>query len=414
MLRGLLAAAGIDAALEGDTPVMGLAGIGRVQVVVDDCDYLAAAKLLAASGLEKPHPTCLICGYDLRGLPEPRCPECGHPFPVARARPLAWTCRHCGEVLDGQFTFCWNCGVEREADGSMTPTSIISLGAGDAARLEEFLQRHLCEAMFLLANSRRAGLVDTGEPLTGAYAAEIIDGEVAGVVAHFWNGMLIPCAPVDRVATLGRAALVASKRPLRGFIGPQAQVEELARAFQIALKEEDGPLPDTVRLDSIEGLYELELGQLEVPGALAAGQVTVRRGREDDLPLLIDWDIRYAFESLGATDLEAQRAISEGYQRRFVADGHIFLLFADGKPVARALYNAAIREAVQIGGVWTVPELRGRRYARAVVAGALLAAREQGVERAILFTEHTNTPARRAYDALGFQRVGDFRLLFLK
>jgi hypothetical protein len=23
---------------------------------------------------------CAICGYDLRGLPEPRCPECGTPF----------------------------------------------------------------------------------------------------------------------------------------------------------------------------------------------------------------------------------------------------------------------------------------------------------------------------------------------
>ena len=23
---------------------------------------------------------CAHCGYDLRGLPEPRCPECGAPF----------------------------------------------------------------------------------------------------------------------------------------------------------------------------------------------------------------------------------------------------------------------------------------------------------------------------------------------
>ncbi len=26
---------------------------------------------------------CLVCGYDLRGLPEPRCPECGTPFDPA-------------------------------------------------------------------------------------------------------------------------------------------------------------------------------------------------------------------------------------------------------------------------------------------------------------------------------------------
>lgn len=30
--------------------------------------------------VEKGVPICLPCGYDLRGLPEPRCPECGEPF----------------------------------------------------------------------------------------------------------------------------------------------------------------------------------------------------------------------------------------------------------------------------------------------------------------------------------------------
>ncbi len=29
-------------------------------------------------------PTCLACGYDLTGLTEPRCPECGKPFAAGR------------------------------------------------------------------------------------------------------------------------------------------------------------------------------------------------------------------------------------------------------------------------------------------------------------------------------------------
>lgn len=34
--------------------------------------------------------TCRRCGYDLQGLPEPRCPECGTPFdPAERERILA-------------------------------------------------------------------------------------------------------------------------------------------------------------------------------------------------------------------------------------------------------------------------------------------------------------------------------------
>lgn len=33
-------------------------------------------------------PTCRRCGYILRGLTQPRCPECGTPFDAARLRSL--------------------------------------------------------------------------------------------------------------------------------------------------------------------------------------------------------------------------------------------------------------------------------------------------------------------------------------
>ena len=65
-----------------------------------------------------------------------------------------------------------------------------------------------------------------------------------------------------------------------------------------------------------------------------------------------------------------------------------------------------------MGGVWTPPERRGRGYARAVVAASLLDARAEGVERAVLFTE--NPVARRAYEALGFRRVGEYGLVIFR
>jgi predicted GNAT family acetyltransferase len=66
---------------------------------------------------------------------------------------------------------------------------------------------------------------------------------------------------------------------------------------------------------------------------------------------------------------------------------------------------------VQVGGVWTPPARRGRGYARAAVAGSLLDARARGVTRGVLFTAQENRPAQRAYEALGFQVVGDYGLL---
>jgi predicted GNAT family acetyltransferase len=55
--------------------------------------------------------------------------------------------------------------------------------------------------------------------------------------------------------------------------------------------------------------------------------------------------------------------------------------------------------------------MRGRGYARAVVAGSLLSARAAGVARAILFTGQDTARARRAYLALGFQIIGDYGLV---
>jgi predicted GNAT family acetyltransferase len=63
--------------------------------------------------------------------------------------------------------------------------------------------------------------------------------------------------------------------------------------------------------------------------------------------------------------------------------------------------------------VWTPPELRGRGYARAVVAGSLLAVRVEGIRRAVLFTDDDNVQAQRAYVALGFARVGDYGIVLL-
>ena len=80
-----------------------------------------------------------------------------------------------------------------------------------------------------------------------------------------------------------------------------------------------------------------------------------------------------------------------------------------GAPVAYSAFNARLPEIVQVGGVWTPPDRRGRGYARAVVAGSLLEARAEGVRRAVLFT--SNPMARRAYEALGFRKIGEYGLV---
>jgi predicted GNAT family acetyltransferase len=94
--------------------------------------------------------------------------------------------------------------------------------------------------------------------------------------------------------------------------------------------------------------------------------------------------------------------------------GHTWILEEDERPVSTSSFNTATAEIVQIGGVWTPPELRSRGYGRAAVAVSLLAVREEGVHTAILFTGEENIPAQKAYEGLGFRQIGDYRITLLK
>jgi predicted GNAT family acetyltransferase len=81
----------------------------------------------------------------------------------------------------------------------------------------------------------------------------------------------------------------------------------------------------------------------------------------------------------------------------------------DGAVVATCTHNAVLPDAVQVGGVFTPPLLRGRGHARAVVATSLIDARAAGATRATLFTPRADALA--AYRAVGFEPVGRYAIV---
>jgi uncharacterized protein len=152
---------------------------------------------------------------------------------------------------------------------------------------------------------------------------------------------------------------------------------------------------------------------LKVPLALVAGNVECRFPVPSELELLAEWSVAYQVEALG--QIESQKLRDESHQtlERRQADESHFCLVRGEIPVAYCTFNARLPDIVQIGGVWTPPELRGNGYAKSVVAGALVYARLQGVTQAVLFTSPNNIPAQSAYRAIGFQATGEEYGLFL-
>lgn len=279
------------------------------------------------------------------------------------------------------------------------------LGPGDEPLVETFLAPHVDSSLFLLGNLRAAGLVDTGATYSATWAAAFDGPSAVGVTAHCWNGILLLQAPRE-LPGLARAALAGSGRPLSGLSGPRRQVEEARRALGL----EDAP----AALDHEAELFSLGLDALALPPALRRGEVACGPPVPDDLPLLADWRVAYAVETLGAVEGAGLRSTCAEEVRRLVDEGNAFVLREAGVPVAFSGFNARLPEVVQVGGVWTPPGLRGRGYGRAVVAGSLLSARADGVARAVLFTERENEAARRAYHALGFRVVGDYGIVLFE
>ena len=276
------------------------------------------------------------------------------------------------------------------------------LGAADAAAMRAFLAPRAPTSMFLLSNSRAAGLVDEGKPFQATYVGAFVADELVGLAAHCWNGMLLVQTPPELACELATTAVARSGRALAGFSGPADQVAVARTAFEL-------PAPT---VDQVQALYALALADLQIPDVLARGEVTCRRPTATELPLLVAWRRAYHVESLGASDGDEVASHAAHEIDQLVAVSRLWLLEHAGEIVATTAFNAVIPGIVQVGGVYTPPAWRGRGYARAAVAGSLVDARDRGdADRAILFT--WNPAAARAYEAIGFGRVGDYALVLL-
>lgn len=214
-----------------------------------------------------------------------------------------------------------------------------------------------------------------------------------GPEMHNWQGAVFLQAPEHAVA-LANAVVKASERTLFAVLGPFSQVEEVHRGL--------GEHPDGISKD---GLFALNIGEMIGPDLGTAASVCRSAGRED-LGLLFDWRFLYEMESTGLPDTESTREFARDAIVGHVDRGDAFILEVDGQPVSCCTRNARAAEAIQIGGVWTPPELRNRRYGRAVVAGLCRQAALDGATRAVLFTD--NPAAQRSYEALGFRQIGEY------
>lgn len=275
---------------------------------------------------------------------------------------------------------------------------------GDETQLFGLLERHVDTSMFFFSNVEEAGLLYGGEPRQGIYVGAFDSaGAMTAVACHAWNGIVMVQGGADLEAA-ALAAVRASEREVRGFIGPWSLACRARRALDLDQR--------TAAHDGREVLFSLPLAQLRLPDVLGRAGIAFRPPTRAEVEgVLFEWRIAYEVETLGSKRDAALEARTRNWMSGWLERGTIWVLTHDDELVSLTGFNAVARGIVQVGGVYTPPELRSRGYARAAVGASLARARSEGATRSILFTSEQNLAAQRAYQSLGYELTGDFGLI---
>ena len=268
----------------------------------------------------------------------------------------------------------------------------------DIPALVGFLERHIETSMFLLGNLEAHGLDNTEHRHGTAYFLRETGDGITGVFGATNGGYLTCQLPGIGKTEAQTYAHLLKGYTLRGMTGEDAQVSTILDAL---------PLPaDPWHINLTQPLYALDLAEL------GQSDDTIRKPATGDRAVLETWLDHYLRDTgvmpeAGIVDEVAVRAGAA------VQSPTMRLLLDDtGTPIAMSDLNARAGHAVQIGGVFVPRDRRGQGLGGRVVAAQLAELREQGLTRAILFA--ASPDAAKAYEKIGFRRIGDYRIAMLK
>jgi predicted GNAT family acetyltransferase len=135
----------------------------------------------------------------------------------------------------------------------------------------------------------------------------------------------------------------------------------------------------------------------------------VRLVRPDELDILLPAAIAMYTEEIGFSPAAADGgALYRARVAELIAQGRAFARIESGRVLFKAEVGAVSREACQVQGVWTAPEMRGRGLGTAGTAAVAFAARHTLAPLVSLYVNEHNAIAQRAYARVGFRRVGTF------
>jgi len=227
------------------------------------------------------------------------------------------------------------------------------------------------------------------------------DGEVRECFLFSPSGLLLPLlSPLVE----SRGELEALLRELRPLVHSIMGVGKSVDGIEALL-----PLPPTTRIDYF--LMTLNAPDLRPVLPFPDGSLRVRRADPYDTESLFSLQKGYELEEVVISPTHFNDAQCMRLLRNALRDELVYVAELDGIPVAKAATNARGFGVDQIGGVYTVPEQRGKGIG-GIVVESLLRAVFTEKKSASLFVKKRNRPAIALYERLGFAPVTDYAISY--
>ena len=237
-----------------------------------------------------------------------------------------------------------------------------------------------------------SSLRETPERFGEPYLAVVERGDTVVAAAIQTPPFRLVLSEVDDPAAIEAIVEDVLDRALPGVTGPAEQTAAFAQAWNAR----GGP---TATLHMSERIYRLSTVR---PQRLVAGGY--RMATATDRALAIDWTEGFMRDAFGDVDPDE---VAADVDRWLARRGRTLYLWEDGEPLSLCGVGGETPNGIRIGPVYTPPALRGRGFARALVAAVSQAELDAGRRFCFLFTDLTNATANHIYQAIGYEPVRD-------
>jgi|GEM_PF-1293305 len=257
-----------------------------------------------------------------------------------------------------------------------------------------FLDEEHQNNLIMIFDIQQYGIDNRGQLFQGDYYGFFQDDELAGVACLYNFGSMFQYCQTEE-----------SRRRLTAYIvelgGKPRYVHVRSDWAQAVLEELEGRGMSPTKLEEQE--YLALSGEDFKP----RNSHLARLAKPEDLPTILELHRAFQMEYFG-TYTEAEDEMGRMAEARMMEAG-ITVAEHDGMVIAKSEVLVRTDRMALIGGVYTLPEYRGRGFSFATMS--LLCERILGdLEGACLNVAKGNPPALNVYKGLGFKWMYDFTL----